>query len=352
MTKKTGIVKDIRYLKHGTAFMEPETSKRLLSIYTMLESSGMKDKLIDIEPRYAEISELALFHETAYIDMVAGTAGKKYCSLDPDTGTTEDSYDVARLAVGGVCNAVDRVLTGDCDNAFALVRPPGHHAEPGRAAGFCIFNNIVIGALYALTRRDVHKILIVDWDLHHGNGTQNAFYSDNRVLYFSIHEYPSYPGTGAAEEIGRDGGEGYNINIPLAPGAGDADYLAITGTVLEPVANEFKPDLIMVSAGFDIYHRDPLGGMKVTEKGFAALTRVIMNIADRCCRGKLVATLEGGYHIGGLTGSVKAVLHELLNETPLSEAELDDMERDGLHRQDSVIKRVRENIEPFWPVFK
>jgi acetoin utilization deacetylase AcuC-like enzyme len=331
--------------------MEPEAPARLEAIHAMIERSDIKEKLVEIAPRYADAAEIGLFHEPAYIDRIAQTAGKARCALDPDTETTEESYDTARLAVGGVLNAVDSVLAGSCDNAFALVRPPGHHAAADHAAGFCIFNNVAVGALYALTRRRLSRILICDWDMHHGDGTQGAFYADHRVLYFSTHEFPAYPGTGRVEELGRGSGTGYTINVPLAAGAGDGDFLAAFGKVLEPVALHFRPELILVSAGFDIHHRDPLGGMQATEQGFAALTRLIMNIADACCGGKLVVVLEGGYNLGALAASVKAVLRELLDETRVSSADMDDLKRNAAESTEAVIRRARQHISPYWPVF-
>ena len=201
------------------------------------------------------------------------------------------------------------------DNAFAFVRPPGHHAEKKTRPGFCVFNNIAIGAMHAISKYNLKRILIVDWDLHHGNGTQHSFYNDPRILYFSTHQYPYYPGTGALQEIGRGQGEGYTINVPLRAGAGDASFVKIFRKILQPVALEFKPELILLSAGFDTYFQDPLGGMRVTPDGFAAMARILLNIAETCCQGRFVAVLEGGYHIAGLTRSVKAVLEEMLDET-------------------------------------
>ncbi|MBN1664108.1 MAG: histone deacetylase [Deltaproteobacteria bacterium] len=351
MTRRTGIVRDNRYLRHGAHYMEPETPRRLEAIYAMLDTAAMKEKFIEIAPRHAEVEELKMFHEPAYIERVAGTTGKKRVSLDPDTETTEESYDTARLAAGGVMNAVDSVMSGDCDNAFALIRPPGHHADAGHAAGFCIFNNVVLGALHALAKHHLSRILIGDWDMHHGNGTQDAFYADGRVLYFSTHEFPAYPGTGRVEETGCEAGTGCTINVPLAPGAGNAQYVTVFKRILEPVAMHFRPELILLSAGFDIHEKDPLGGMKVTEKGFAALTRILMNIADACCGGKLVAVLEGGYNLSGLTESVKAVLLEMRDDTRISDEDIGRMEQAAENRQDPVCERVVRQQKPYWPVF-
>ena len=351
MGAQTGIVKDYRYLSHDPGSFHPESPKRLEAIYNMLEARDMRDHFVHIEGRSAVTGEIALNHSRAYIDMVARTAGKGHCSLDFDTQTSAESYQAAMLAAGSLCDAVDCVMAGKVGNAFALVRPPGHHAEFDGAAGFCIFNNIAIGARYALKMPGIKRILIVDWDLHHGNGTQRSFYADQRVLYFSAHQYPFYPGTGSLQENGVREGLGYTVNVPLGRGQGDAEYTRIFKKVLEPLALAFRPDLVMVSAGFDIHLRDPLGGMKVTPAGFAKLTRILMNIADRCCGGKLVMTLEGGYNIEGQAQSVRAVLKEMNGETIVPDGELAVTE-DGADRSiDRVIGKVIDQIKPIWQVY-
>ena len=353
--RRTGIVKDRRYLDHGSEYMQPESPARLEAIYAMLEQPDMEGHFIEIEPRHADHGELALVHDPDHIRLVAGTAGKAHAYLDPDTETTPESFETARLAVGGLFNAIDQVMTGHVDNAFALIRPPGHHASKHDSAGFCLFNNIALGAMHAMNRHHLNRILIVDWDLHHGDGTAKTFYNDNRVLYFSTHQYPAYPGTGAVEEIGRGAGIGYTINVPLRPGAGNAQYVKVYRGLLEPVAMAFKPELVLVSAGFDIYYQDPLGGMKMTSRGFAYLTRILMNIADACCQGRLVLALEGGYHIDGQTASVKAVLKELHDETQVTQEELFRIENEAEERFNPVeplINRVINQIEPLWRAFK
>jgi acetoin utilization deacetylase AcuC-like enzyme len=242
-------------------------------------------------------------------------------------------------------------MEGKVDNAFAFVRPPGHHAEKDAAKGFCVFNNIAIGAMHAISKYKLKRILIVDWDLHHGNGTQHSFYNDPRILYFSTHQYPYYPGTGALQEIGRGPGEGYTINVPLSEGAGDADFVKIFRKILQPVALEFKPELILLSAGFDIYFQDPLGGMRVRPEGFAAMARILLNIAETCCQGRFVAVLEGGYHIAGLTRSVKAVLEEMLDETHISDERLSLIEKEADEETWHLINKVISIIRHYWKVF-
>jgi acetoin utilization deacetylase AcuC-like enzyme len=351
MSKKTGIVKDTRYLRHVAGFAHPESPQRLAAIYEMLENPIMSWKFVDIETREATHDEIMTVHSSSYIDQIADTAGKECSFLDADTATSPETYQIAKLAAGGMCNAIDSVIDGEVDNAFAFVRPPGHHAEKDYAAGFCIFNNVAIGAMHAILKQGMRKVLIVDWDLHHGNGTQNTFYDDSRVLYFSTHQYPFYPGTGSVNEIGRGQGLGYTINVPLCGGAGDEDYVKIFRRILEPVALVFRPDLVLLSAGFDIYYQDPLGGMRVRPEGFGALARILLNIAEKCCGGKFVAVLEGGYHIQGLTKSVKVVLEEMLDETNFSENKLSALEQKAGEDTDCLIRQVALKINPYWHVF-
>ena len=351
MSRKTGIVKDTRYLQHSAGFAHPESPERLAAIYEMLDNPLMSWKFTHIEPREATHKEIETIHSPSYVKFIASTAGQRCVFLDPDTATSPETYEIAKLAVGGVCNAIDEVMEGKVDNAFAFVRPPGHHAEKDAAKGFCVFNNIAIGAMHAILKHGLKKILIVDWDLHHGNGTQHSFFNDPRILYFSTHQYPYYPGTGDVLEIGRGPGEGYTVNVPLREGAGDASFVAIFRRILQPVALEYKPDLILLSAGFDIYFQDPLGGMRVTPEGFAAMMRVLLNIADVCCQGRLVAVLEGGYHVSGLTRSVKAVLEEMLDETHISEKRLSLMEKEGDEETGHLINKVISVIRHYWKVF-
>ncbi|MEW5817245.1 MAG: histone deacetylase [Spirochaetota bacterium] len=313
---KTGIVKDPAYLGHKTGPLHPETHKRLEVIYRMLSDSDVQSIFCEIDSREAKERELLYIHSGEYIRQVADTAGRMYSFLDADTPTSPGSYRAALRAAGGLCNAVMAVVKGELDNAFALVRPPGHHAEQNSGRGFCIFNNIAIAAEYARKELGTRKILIVDWDLHHGNGTQHAFETNSDILFFSTHRYPFYPGTGGFDENGAGKGEGYTINIPLSPGFGDAEYSIIYAQILKPIAFQFKPELVLVSAGFDIYRDDPLGGMKVTPNGFISLTKILMDIAAAFCGGKIVLTLEGGYDLEGLQQSVKAVIKTLAGVFP------------------------------------
>jgi acetoin utilization deacetylase AcuC-like enzyme len=345
----TGIVTDNRYIKHDPGAFHPESPRRLEALYEMLESGNMRGKFYQIEPRLVEMSELTLIHRQSYIDEVAATAGIAHTSLDADTVTSADSYEAALLAAGGLIEAVDLVMEGTLKNAFAFVRPPGHHAEAGRSGGFCLFNNVAVAAAAARKKHGLKRILITDWDLHHGNGTQHSFYDDPGVLYFSTHQYPYYPGTGSAGEIGRGPGEGYTINVPLSRGRNDTDYVRIFKELLEPVALAYKPELMLLSAGFDICRGDTLGGMEVSVQGFAKLMRVLMNTADQCCDGRLVATLEGGYNISMLVQSSKAVLKEMNGETRVTDRDIEETAQGAAVVTDQVLNTVKERIAPFWP---
>jgi acetoin utilization deacetylase AcuC-like enzyme len=205
--------------------------------------------------------------------------------------------------------------------------------------------------MHAILKHRLKRVMIVDWDLHHGNGTQSIFYREPRVLYFSTHQYPHYPGTGSLQEIGQGKGEGYTINVPMRAGATDASYVNIFRKILEPVALEYQPELLLLSAGFDAYFKDPLGGMRITPDGFAALTRILLNIADVCCRGRLVAVLEGGYHVAGLAKSAKSVLEEMLDENHFSQERFFAMEQDIDENTDQLIRQVTSVVRPFWKVF-
>jgi acetoin utilization deacetylase AcuC-like enzyme len=334
-------------MKHHMGAHHPESPQRLEVIYSMLENHEMRGHFREIPVRRATRDELLLIHSPEYVDIVASTEGKEYTYLDPDTQTSEGSYEAALLAAGGLCEAISMVNSRELDNAFALVRPPGHHAERSRAMGFCLFNNVAVGARYAQEVLGLHRILVVDWDLHHGNGTQHSFEDDASVLYFSTHQYPYYPGTGAFNEVGTGSGEGYTVNVPLSVGFGDEEYTGLIEKILRPIALEFMPEIILVSAGFDIYSGDPLGGMSVTPAGFSGLTRSITEIADICCEGKVVITLEGGYNLQGLRDSVKEVLKTLagFSGTGIREQQAEK----GTNTLDFVIQGVREVHNRYWP---
>lgn len=345
MELRTAILRDDIYLQHITGEYHPESHHRLEVVYGMLQDEDMQDTFRVLSPRPATREELQLNHSSSYIDQVASTAGRSFCSLDPDTTTSPKSWEAARMAVGGVLVAVDRVMEGEIENAFAMVRPPGHHAECNKGMGFCLFNNIAIAAHYARQKHLLERILIIDWDLHHGNGTQNSFYEDPQVLYFSTHQYPYYPGSGSVDEDGQGKGKGFTVNVPLPGGQGDQDFAAIFKEILRPIASQFKPQLILVSAGYDIYFQDPLGAMDVTPEGFAILTSLIMDMAQSSCQGRVVITLEGGYHLDGLRDSVKATLKELRGDSILKGPKKEVQESSGTKK---IIERVKGLHKTSW----
>lgn len=346
---RTGIVKDERYLDHVMDPGHPESPERLRVIYKMLEEPEMKNFLKLIPPRPATREELELVHTPAYIDQVAKTAGKPYFRLDMDTSTCAKSYETALLAAGGLLELIKAVMEGRVQNGFALVRPPGHHAERDRAMGFCLFNNVAIGALYAIQQFSIDRVLIVDWDVHHGNGTQNTFYEDPRVLYISTHRYGYfYPGTGSAKEVGKGKGLGFTVNIPLSTRAGDAEYGIIFQKLIKPIALEYRPQLVLISAGFDTHSDDPLGGMEVTEKGFVRMTRILMDVAESTARGRLAITLEGGYDVSAQGRSVKAVLKELAHVSTFNEKDQLEQEKNLLPRLEGFIHQIKEIQKPYW----
>jgi acetoin utilization deacetylase AcuC-like enzyme len=346
---RTGIVRDKRYLDHIMDPGHPESPERLKVIYQMLEDPGMKGMLQEVKPRLANREELEMNHTPQYIDLIASTAGKPYYRLDMDTSTCAKSYETALLAVGGLLELIKAVMEGRLKNGFALIRPPGHHAERDRAMGFCLFNNVAIGAYYAIKHFSLERILIVDWDVHHGNGTQHSFYEDPRVLYFSTHRYGFfYPGTGSATEVGKGEGTGFTVNVPLSTGAGDSDYGNIFEKILRPIALEYQPQLILISAGFDIHFDDPLGGMKVTERGFARMTQILMEIAETAAQGRLIITLEGGYDVNGQRRSVKAVLKELAQVSPINKEELLEMEKKDYPRIEPLLRQIKEIQKKYW----
>jgi acetoin utilization deacetylase AcuC-like enzyme len=310
VARPTGLLFDDVYLRHLAGDTgHPERPERLTAIRNGLEKAGLLADLYRIAPRRVTDDELALVHERSYIQLVRRELSKVRGVTELTTGDTAvsaGSLEAALFAAGGVLNAVDAVMAGTIKNAFCAVRPPGHHATPTRGMGFCIFNNVAVAARYVQKKYGIQRVLIVDQDYHHGNGTQDTFYEDGSVFYFSTHHYGAYPGTGAASEIGRERGAGRILNVPLPPGAGDAQFLDAFETKLAPAARAFKPDFILISAGFDSMRDDLLGRFDLTPQGFADIARVVVNLGNELCRGRIVSVLEGGYRLDGLADSVAA----------------------------------------------
>ena len=276
-----------------------------------LKSSGFLDTLLLLDPKPASEKWITRVHTPTYLRQLQSAVRRAPTALDADTRISPQSYDVARRAVGGVLAAVDAVMAGRVKNAFAALRPPGHHALADQAMGFCLLNNVAIATRYVQERHGVERVLIVDWDVHHGNATQAIFYRDPSVLFFSTHQYPYYPGTGAAHEVGEGAGRGTTINVPLVAGAGDDTIVTAFRERLRPAAAAFRPQFVLISAGFDAHQGDPLAHLQVTEAGYAALTRIVKTIADQHAGGRIVSVLEGGYYLDGLARSVEAHLRVL-----------------------------------------
>jgi len=307
---KVGIVRDVRYLEHKPGIVHPESPNRLRSLYRMLDKDFV-DRVITIEPEMATLEQLEQVHTPGYVKQILSTAGRDFTTLAPDTPVSANTYIAAWLAAGGCIKAMDALLTDECRVCFAMVRPPGHHALRDRAGGFCIFNNLGVAAKYAIKRHGIKKVLIVDWDIHHGNALQDLFYSDNNVLYLSSHYMGWYPHTGDWEETGEGEGTGYNVNIPVPKELEDNDILHIYRDILTPVVRRFKPELILVAAGFDAHQRDPLGRTRLSEKAYYWLAQLVLQLADAAKGAPLLFSLEGGYDLWALVNSVREVLNVL-----------------------------------------
>ncbi len=298
--QSTGIVYSPDFLAHDTG-AHPEQPSRVSLAKKALDHAG---NILWLDPREITDSEILWCHTEEHLDRIheasSRAAQRRGIALDPDTVMSGGSLRAAKLGGGGLLNAIDAVLAGHVQNAFVLGRPPGHHATPDRAMGFCFFNNVAIGARYIQERHNLEKVLIVDWDVHHGNGTQDIFYSTSSVFFFSIHQFPHYPGTGSALETGMGAGKGYTLNVPLPGGTAAADHVAAFNDGLRRAVEKLRPDFILLSAGFDAHRDDPLGDMNLTDDDFAAMTHTLRHVAEDCCEGRLVATLEGGYNLSTL----------------------------------------------------
>jgi acetoin utilization deacetylase AcuC-like enzyme len=310
---KTGLVYHPAYLEHDMGAGHPESPNRLRAIIQHLEQSGTATQLMKIAPRKAEDEWITQVHSPNYVAAMNQHAPKSgRVSLDPDTSMSPGSLNAAYLAAGGALAGVDAIINRQVDHVFCAVRPPGHHAETARAMGFCLFNNVAIAARYIQKKYGLKRVLIVDWDVHHGNGTQHSFEDDRSILFFSTHQYPHYPGTGHATERGKGAGEGFTINIPMEAGEGDDAYHVIFLKALVPAADDFKPEFVLISAGFDAHKDDPLANMRLTEAGYADLTNIVAGIARRHAQGRILSSLEGGYNLTALAASVDSHIKALL----------------------------------------
>ncbi len=348
--RKTAILKNDLFLEHIPDFNHVESPDRLRVIYEQLAQKPLDEIFLYPEFNPASQVSLAYNHTPEHIMRLAGTAGKTFSSLDPDTQASAMSYDAACLAAGAVIGGMEMIVNGEADNGFALVRPPGHHAEAERAMGFCLFNNVAVGAHYGLQKLGMDRVAIIDWDLHHGNGTQNSFYTSDQVLYVSTHAYPYYPGSGGMLEVGAGAGEGYTVNVPLSGGQDDRNFAAIFKEIIVPITRQYNPDFIIISAGFDTYYGDPLGTMAVTEQGFACMARQLLDLANEICEGRLLVALEGGYNLQGLRDGVLAVLAEM-SENQACPGKVDAetlQEIVDSGREVAVIEQVRNIAKSYW----
>lgn len=337
------MLRDDRFLLHDPGPGHPERRERLAAIHADLDRSPIPGTR-RVTPRAATAAELLAIHRPEHLARMEATAGRPATRLDADTATGARSHDAALLAAGGAVQAAEAVVSGAARGAFVLCRPPGHHAEADAAMGFCLFNNAAIAAEHARAQLGCRRVLVLDPDIHHGNGTQNAFWRRPDVLYVSSHRFPFYPGTGAATEVGAGPGAGFTLNLPLPPRLGDADLLHLYLALVGPVVRRFEPELIVVSAGFDTWHRDPLGDLSITAAGFRALFALFRSWAEAHCPGRLVAVLEGGYDPAGVAAGVRAAL-EVLAAGRAPDVEIDGPVSPAAQR---VEAEVRAALAPHW----
>jgi acetoin utilization deacetylase AcuC-like enzyme len=338
------LVSSERFAEHQTPPGHPERPERA----AVMDEVAARWRATGIEvvaPRAATREQLARVHDAAYLHRLSETAGHAV-ALDPDTYTSPESHDIALLAAGAAVDAVERVMGGTHTSALALVRPPGHHAERNRAMGFCLYNNVAVAAAHARAL-GAGRVAIVDFDVHHGNGTQHTFERDASVLYVSTHQYPYYPGTGAADEVGIGAGAGFTVNVPLESGSVDADYRTAFDELVLPVVRQFKPALVLVSAGFDAHERDPLATMRLTAGAFGAMTMGLRRVAEEVCSGRMALVTEGGYDLQALAASLDQTVNALV--TPLVEPAW-PVTTLASRRGRTAADRVKEAIAPFWKV--
>jgi acetoin utilization deacetylase AcuC-like enzyme len=308
---QTAVFYDDLCTYHQMGYLHPESPKRLQAVKEVLDGGGVGRELMSLEPRDATHEEIGWVHDEAYIKRVEGTKGVELVALDPDTSANGWTWDASLRAAGGFISCCEKVWAGEAANAYAFVRPPGHHAERGRAMGFCIFNNIAIGVEWLRHHVGAERIAIVDFDVHHGNGTQHHFYDRGDVFFTSLHRAPFYPGTGTADERGEGAGMEANLNVPLEAGADDDDHMRALNDIMLPAVHAFRPQIILVSTGYDAHRRDPLGGMNMTTDGYRAIMRSIVDVAKDVCGGKIAAVLEGGYDLKAMRDCSEAQLEEM-----------------------------------------
>jgi acetoin utilization deacetylase AcuC-like enzyme len=340
---RVGFLDDPLFREHDSGAGHPERPERLDAALRALDGWEYRQRVTLVTPQPATAEQVLRVHTQGHLALVSSTEGQTH-RFDPDTQAGPMSYRAALLAAGAVVEAVDRVLEGELDRAFCAVRPPGHHAEADRAMGFCLLNNVAIGAAHALAR-GLSRVAIIDFDVHHGNGTQHIFDGDPRVLYLSSHAYPFYPGSGALDEVGIGAGRGFSVNLPLPAGCGDSEYAELYREIVVPVGRAFDPELVLVSAGFDPGRDDPLAPMDLTEQGFAEVSSACLRIAEGAARGRAVFVLEGGYNLQNIERGTAAILKLLLGEAhePPGGGEP--------HRRITrLLEAYKKHLTRYWPV--
>jgi acetoin utilization deacetylase AcuC-like enzyme len=336
------LISSDRFAQHQTPPGHPERPERAEAMDVV--AARFRERGGDVvAPREVTHEQLARVHDLEYLRHISETSGRAV-ALDPDTYTSTDTYEIAKLAAGAGVDGVERVMGGSHKAALALVRPPGHHAERGRAMGFCFYNNIAVAAAHARTI-GADRVAIVDYDVHHGNGTQHMFESSAKVLYVSTHQYPFYPGTGAVDETGVGTGAGFTVNVPLEAGAVDDDYRVVFGEVVVPVLRQFKPDVVLVSAGFDAHERDPLANMRLTTEAFAAMTMELRAVAAECCHERMMLITEGGYDLRALAASIETVVQTMT--APLGAARWPESQIPS-KRGRMAAAAAKRALKPFW----
>jgi acetoin utilization deacetylase AcuC-like enzyme len=347
-TRTVLVVNDPRFALHLQNVFHLESPKRFEAFERALAHPSIVGRWHPLTIKPAEREQLLWVHTADYLDSLENTAGRQLVTLDLDTQTTERSWEVACLAVGGIFRLIDAICGGRATRGMAAVRPPGHHAEPDRAMGFCLLNNVALAARYLQKVRGVGRVMIVDVDAHHGNGTQTVFYDDDSVLYVSTHRFPAYPGTGTVGEIGRGRGKGFTVNIPMDKGAGDRAFAVIIQRIIAPLAHGFRPDFILVSLGFDLYLHDRLGGMTVTPEGYGMITAMILRMAELECRGRIAFVLEGGYSVKGIEACGLRFLQQLC-DTGRRDDDPPGIRTRGFSSSPATVSRVIEVQKAFWP---
>lgn len=343
------VIRDERFTEHLEGIPHLETPKRVKAFQEVLEDPSIRAMWSEVAPRPATVEELGLVHTREHIERIAGTTGKRLVSFDIDTQATEKSFEVACLAAGGVFSLLDQIWKGASKRGFACIRPPGHHAEPEKAMGFCLFNNVALGARYLIERHSANRVMIVDIDVHHGNGTQAAFYESDDVLYVSTHQFPGYPGTGNIGEVGSGPGEGYTVNVPMGKGHGDRIFARVIHFLVSRLAKAYEPDMILVSCGFDLYMYDRFANMFVTPQGYALITFLLLDIAEKYCKGRIAFVMEGGYNLRGIRECGLRVMKELCDVPTLSLEKIKKM-TNGSAANIEQLKKVIEVQKKYWKV--